>query len=60
VADKLNRDINRVLQMPDVRERMATMQMMVKGATRQALEDYVRTETARWAEVGKASGATIN
>jgi tripartite-type tricarboxylate transporter receptor subunit TctC len=60
IAAKLNADINRVLKMPDVRERMETMGMIIKGGTQRELEDYVRSETIKWAEVVKSSGATIN
>jgi tripartite-type tricarboxylate transporter receptor subunit TctC len=60
IATKLNEDINRVLKMPDVRERMETMGMVIEGGTQQDLEDYVRREVKKWADVVKASGATIN
>jgi len=60
IAAKLNTDINHVLELPDVRRRMETMGMIIEGGTQKELEDQVRSEIRKWAEVVQASGATIN
>ena len=49
-----------MLELPDVRERMETMGMIIEGGTQRELEDQVRSEIEKWAQVVKASGATIN
>lgn len=55
---RLNAEANRVLEMPDVRERMAPGGLGdIKGGTPEQFEQFLRSEIAMWAKVVKSSGA---
>jgi tripartite-type tricarboxylate transporter receptor subunit TctC len=49
----LNREVNAVLLMPDVRDKLAEQGIDVAGSTPDALAATVRTEIAKWAKVIK-------
>jgi len=56
VLDKLNADLNTVLRMPDVQQRLT--ELMIGGAqtSREEFDQYIRAEIARWAQVIKDAG----
>jgi tripartite-type tricarboxylate transporter receptor subunit TctC len=60
VVQKLNAAINRVLQMPDVRERLEALTFEPIGGSPQQFADYVRSEVAKWAVVVKETGAKLD
>ncbi len=51
VLDRLNADVNDVLKMPDVRKRLADLGATPTGGSRDALRDYLATETTKWARL---------
>ncbi len=57
IVAKLNAEINAVLQMPDVRERLATLGAEPMGGTSDAVAALLRVDLAKWSEVIK--GANI-
>jgi tripartite-type tricarboxylate transporter receptor subunit TctC len=58
---RLNSEINKVLDMPDVRERITQDGIgEVKGGTPEELASLLRSEIAKWARVVKASGARVD
>ena len=57
VIGRLNSEINKVLQMPDVRERLTTQGAEVIGGTPKEFADYIKAEIPRWAKVIRDSGA---
>jgi len=57
LVERLNRDIVAVLQMPDVRERLAALGAEVVGGTPSAFADYIAKEIPKWTKVVKDSGA---
>jgi tripartite-type tricarboxylate transporter receptor subunit TctC len=58
---RLNTEINRVLEMPEVRERIAPGGIgEPKGGTPDRLRDLVRSEIVKWAKVVKESGAKVD
>lgn len=60
VIQRLNAAINKVLAMPDVRDRLAPGGVgEAKGGTPEELGDLVRREIAKWARVVKDSGARV-
>jgi tripartite-type tricarboxylate transporter receptor subunit TctC len=59
VVQKLNDALNRVLQRPDVRERLAALTFEPIGGSPQQFTDYVRAEVAKWAVVVKETGAKL-
>ena len=57
VQMRINQEVARVLALPDVKEKLATMGLDPHPGTPDALMAIVQSETAKWAKVVKASGA---
>jgi len=57
IIDRLNRDINAVLKMPDIRERLLGMGATPTGSTPEELEQVIRSESEKWKKVIEISGA---
>jgi tripartite-type tricarboxylate transporter receptor subunit TctC len=57
VITRLNREFNKLLQAPDMRERLLTLGSEVIGGEPKQLTEYMRVEIPRWAKVIKESGA---
>ncbi|MGZ8203366.1 MAG: tripartite tricarboxylate transporter substrate binding protein [Burkholderiales bacterium] len=56
---KLNAELNRVLKLPDVQERMSALGLDPAGGTPEAFAKFVKQDVARWAKVIKASGVRV-
>jgi tripartite-type tricarboxylate transporter receptor subunit TctC len=56
VVDRLNRDINRVLALPEVKDQYEKMGLIPGGGTPGELEAFIRADIAKWAKVIKAAG----
>jgi tripartite-type tricarboxylate transporter receptor subunit TctC len=59
VIARLNNDLNRVLKLPDIQERMVTLGLDPAGGTPEAFGRFVREDIARWAKVIKESGVRV-
>lgn len=53
IAQKMNEDVNKVLAMPDVQEKLDTYGAEDGGGTREKFAAFIRSETAKWAKVVK-------
>jgi len=53
ISKKLQADIDKVLAMPDVKERLATLGFEAKGGTAERFADYVRVEMAKYDKIIK-------
>ncbi|MGH8663263.1 MAG: tripartite tricarboxylate transporter substrate-binding protein, partial [Burkholderiales bacterium] len=51
LVERLNRDINRVLAMPEVRERMTAAGTLPAGGTPAQLAQLVRSEVEKWSRI---------
>lgn len=60
IVTKLNGEIIRILGMPAVRERLAEQGIDIITSTPQQYLDYIKSETLRWAQVIKDSGAKLD
>ena len=60
VVARLNAEINKVLAMPDVREKIANGGATAVGGTTEEFAQFVRTDYARWGEVAKESNIKID
>ncbi|HUW36203.1 MAG TPA: tripartite tricarboxylate transporter substrate binding protein [Rhodocyclaceae bacterium] len=60
VVHKISADLEKVLQMPDLRARMASIGMTPVGTTPEQFDAYIRSEIVKWAAVVKSSGAKID
>ena len=56
VINKINAEINRILQQPDVRERLLTLGVVPLSGTPEALGDYLQFEITRWAKLIREAG----
>ncbi len=59
IVRKLNAEINRVLQMPEVRERLTALGTEPTGGTPEQFTQLIRADTARWAKVVSDAGIRI-
>ena len=59
IVRKLNAEINRVLQMADVRERLTALGTEPTGGTPEQFTQLIRADTARWAKVVSDAGIRI-
>jgi tripartite-type tricarboxylate transporter receptor subunit TctC len=53
IAQKINRDVNTVLAMPDVQERLDTYGAEDGGGSADKFKQFIRSEIAKWAKVVK-------
>ena len=60
IIDKLNTEIVKVLNTPDIRKRLATAGMEPVGSTPEQLAAHIATETTKWAKVVKRSDAKVD
>ena len=56
VVERLNREINRIFTLPEVKEQYAKMGLIPGGGTPGELEAFIRTDIAKWSKVIKAAG----
>ena len=57
IIDRLHKEFTTVLNMPEIREILFRQGLDVAATTPQAFGAYIKSETAKWAKVIKASGA---
>jgi tripartite-type tricarboxylate transporter receptor subunit TctC len=57
---KLNAEINKALQSPELRERYAAIEAEPTGGTPEQFAAFVKTEAVKWADVVKKSGAKVD
>ncbi len=59
IVNKLNAEINRALQMPDVREKLAGLGAEIVGGTPKEFADHIAREIPKWAKVVKIANVQI-
>ena len=60
VLARMNREVNAVLQLPEVRERMHSQYMDPLGGSADQLARFMRDELKIWTPIIARSGATID
>ena len=53
IVDTLNREINRALQLPDVRERLTALGIEIAGGTPEALAATISRDVQKWSQLVK-------
>ena len=56
ILDKLNADINSVLRIPEIQQRLTELGIDVAPTTREEFDQFIRAEIVRWAQVIKDAG----
>lgn len=59
IVDKLNAEVNRVLQLPDVNERLSQIGAAPVGGSAADFERYIRADTKKWAQVIRDAGIVM-
>ncbi|HYK14450.1 MAG TPA: tripartite tricarboxylate transporter substrate-binding protein, partial [Burkholderiales bacterium] len=59
IVTKLNAEINKALQSAELRERYAAIEAEPTGGTPEQFAAFVKTESVKWADVVKKSGAKV-
>ena len=60
IVDKLAAETQRILRLPDVRERFAGLGAEPVGSTPAEFAQHVQREIGKWARVVKQSGARVD
>jgi tripartite-type tricarboxylate transporter receptor subunit TctC len=60
ILDKLNAEMVRILNQPDVKERLNTLAFTPVGDTRAQFAAYIKSEIAKWGKAVKESGAKVD
>jgi len=60
IVDRLNAEVVKILAMPEVRKQMADQGAEPHPEKPAELAAFMKSETAKWAKVVKASGATVD
>jgi tripartite-type tricarboxylate transporter receptor subunit TctC len=59
IVEKLSAEVRRVLEMPDVKERLLAQGGVAGGSTPEQLAERIRAEIAKWGKVARASNIRI-
>jgi tripartite-type tricarboxylate transporter receptor subunit TctC len=59
IIDRLNAEINRMLQLPDVRDRLTALGAEIIGGTPKEFADHIQREIPKWAKVIKDAGVRL-
>jgi tripartite-type tricarboxylate transporter receptor subunit TctC len=60
VVERLNKEINAVLEMPDVKTKLEQQGAMVQGGTPEQFAKFISDETAKWARVVKSANVHVD
>jgi tripartite-type tricarboxylate transporter receptor subunit TctC len=60
IAQKINRDVNTILAMPDVQERLDTYGAEDGGGSQEKFAQFIRTEITKWAKVVKDGNVKVD
>ena len=59
IVNKLNAELNRILKLPDVRERLGSLGAEIVGGTSKEFADHIQREIPKWAKVIKDAGIKL-
>ncbi len=60
IAQRMNEDINKVLAMPDIKEKLDQYGAEDGGGSAQQFADFIRTEQVKWSKVIKDAKVTLD
>jgi tripartite-type tricarboxylate transporter receptor subunit TctC len=56
IVDRLNREVHDILELPDIRERLASVGNIPMPSTPEQMQEYIERDTARWSRVVDLKG----
>jgi len=59
IVQRLNAEVNRILQLPDVREKLVNLGTDPVGGSADEFGRYIRADTVKWARVMKEAGIQV-
>ncbi len=59
ILDRLNREVVRMLNTPEVRKRFQDLSMVLIGDTREQFDAFLKAELVTWGKAVKLSGADV-
>jgi tripartite-type tricarboxylate transporter receptor subunit TctC len=59
IVQKLNAEVNRVLKLPDVKDRLVKLGADPVGGSAEDFGRYIRADTAKWARLVKEAGISL-
>ena len=59
IVERLNREINQFLQLPQIRERLAALDIEPAGGSVSDLTEHLRSERKQWAALIKGAGIVL-
>lgn len=60
IVDRMNREIDAILAMPDVRERFTSMGIEIAGGSAQSFASFMASEAEKWQKIARDAGVKIN
>ena len=60
IVKQLNTDVNRVLQLADVRQKFESLGIEISNTTQEQFAHFIGDENTKWAKIVKASGAKVD
>ncbi|MFM9883193.1 MAG: hypothetical protein ACKVQT_09215 [Burkholderiales bacterium] len=60
IIERINREVVQILAMPEVRAQFAARAIDPLGGSAESVADDSKSETAKWAQVVRASGAKVD
>ena len=60
IVAKLHNEIERILDMPHVRERLQALGIQVASGSPEQFAAFMKAETEKWGEIVRASGAKVD
>lgn len=60
VINRLNAEINKILKMPDVAEKLEALGAVIVGSTPDEFGAYVKSEIAKWGKVARDNNVTLD
>lgn len=60
IVGRLNEEINRILKMPDVAEKLQNLGAIIVGSTPEEFNKYVKDEIAKWGKVARDNNIALD
>jgi tripartite-type tricarboxylate transporter receptor subunit TctC len=60
ILNQLNTQVKKIMQTPEMQEKMKADGLIAVGGTREQFSSYIKSDMAKWSKVISASGATVD